>query len=190
MVLEYQPGALVEGTVAEDSVDIHAQAGAALSLLHGTEGRRDAEHAAAASVRALRWLDAPHRIDAATEAAARQRLAEHGAHPVTLVPTHGDWQPRNWLSNNGTLRVIDFGRFDFRPASTDLCRLAVQQWDTHPELEAAFLTGYGADPRDPQCWAVELLREAIGTAVWAQAVGDAPFEAQGHRMLKEALTRF
>ncbi|MGW6199374.1 phosphotransferase family protein [Kribbella sp. NPDC055110] len=30
--------------------------------------------------------------------------------PATLVPTHGDWQPRNWLVDNGTVRVIDFGR--------------------------------------------------------------------------------
>ncbi|OIH82073.1 aminoglycoside phosphotransferase [Arthrobacter sp. UCD-GKA] len=190
MVLEYQPGVLVEGTAAEYSPDIHEQAGAALRLLHGTGGRRDEDHEAGATARALRWLDARHLVDAATERAARRRLAEHGVHPVTVVPTHGDWQPRNWLSENGKLRVIDFGRFAFRPAATDLCRLAVQQWDTHPELEAAFLAGYGADPREAGCWAVELLREAIGTAVWAHAVGDAPFEAQGHRMLKEALARF
>lgn len=120
LLLEYQPGALVEGTAGEYCADIHAQAGAALLLLHRTEGRRDTEHEAAATARALRWLDASHRIDAASEAAARQRLAEHGAHPVTVVPTHGDWQPRNWLSNHGTLRVIDFGRFGFRPAATDL----------------------------------------------------------------------
>ncbi|WP_342592554.1 phosphotransferase family protein [Paeniglutamicibacter psychrophenolicus] len=153
-------------------------------------GRGDADHEAGATARALRWLDAPHRIDAAIEREARRRLAEHGAHPVTVVPTHGDWQPRNWLSENGKLRVIDFGRFGFRPAATDMCRLAVQQWDTHPELEASFLEGYGVDPRVAGCWAVELLREAIGTAAWAHAVGDAPFETQGHRMLKEALARF
>ncbi|WP_262495167.1 hypothetical protein [Paeniglutamicibacter gangotriensis] len=85
-LLEYQPGTLVEGTAGEYCADIHAQAGVALLLLHGTEGRRDTKHEAAATARARRWLDARHRIDAATEAVARQRLAEHGAHPVTVGP--------------------------------------------------------------------------------------------------------
>lgn len=32
-----------------------------------------------------------------------------------------------------------------------------------------------------------LVREAVGTAVWAREVGDHAFEQQGHRMLAEAL---
>lgn len=29
---------------------------------------------------------------------------------VQLVATHGDYQPRNWLQDNGQVKVIDFGR--------------------------------------------------------------------------------
>jgi hypothetical protein len=31
------------------------------------------------------------------------------------------------------------------------------------------------------------VREGIGTAAWAHRVGDEAFEAQGHRMIAEAL---
>jgi hypothetical protein len=104
-----------------------------------------------------------------------------------VVPTHGDWQPRNWLWHRGVVSVIDLGRADLRPALTDFSRLAVQQLRGEPSLEAAFLAGYGADPREPAAWRRELVREAIGTAVWAFQVGDEPFERQGHRMIAEAL---
>ena len=69
-------------------------------------------------------------------------------------------------------------------------RLAVLYWERRPELERAFLDGYGEDPRDPEDWRWLQLREAVGTAVWAYAVHDESFEAQGHRMLREALTAF
>ncbi len=88
------------------------------------------------------------------------------------------------------VRVIDFGRFDYRPAATDLCRLAVQQWRSMPGLEIAFMSGYVDDPRDREVWGIDLLREAVGTAVWAHQVGDDPFEQQGQRMLREALQHF
>lgn len=109
---------------------------------------------------------------------------------MRVVPTHGDWHPRNWLIDQGIVRVIDFGRFAMRPASTDLTRLAAQQWNGHPELEAAFFDGYGDDPRDPELWRLEALRQAVGTACWAHKVGDEAFEQQGHRMLVEALAAY
>jgi hypothetical protein len=66
----------------------------------------------------------------------------------------------------------------------------VQQWRGRPELEQAFLGGYGTDPRSHNVWRIDLLREAVGTAVWAFQVGDEAFEDQGHRMLREALERW
>lgn len=107
-----------------------------------------------------------------------------------VVPTHGDWQPRNWLIDNGWLRVIDFGRFAFRPPATDLCRIAEKQWRENPALEDAFVAGLGRDPRDEFVWPMDLLREAIGTACWAFQVGDADFEKHGLRLLDEAIARF
>jgi len=58
-------------------------------------------------------------------------------------------------------------------------------WSTR--LERAFLDGYGGDPRDPSSWRRDLLREAVGTAIWAHVVGDEEFERQGHRMITDAL---
>lgn len=128
-----------------------------------------------------------HRIDAVTKTKLREAIARHDHEPVELVPTHGDWQPRNWLIHQGQVSVIDLGRADWRPALTDLARMTRQEWLGRPDLEEAFLSGYGSDPREPAAWQRTLVREAIGTAVWAYHVGDEPFEAQGHRMIRQAL---
>ncbi len=190
LLIEYLDGELVEGTEHEHDPDTHEQAGRLLRALHADPAGTDDQYEHRATNRSMVWLDAEHQIDPATEESVRGILNRHHPRPVTVVPTHGDWQPRNWLIDDGKVKVIDFGRFDFRPAHTDLCRLAVQQWRTDPALEAAFLTGYGSDPRHSDLWPMALLREAIGTAVWAHQVGDHAFEAQGHRMLRDALTLF
>ncbi|MDR2997045.1 MAG: aminoglycoside phosphotransferase family protein [Microbacterium sp.] len=190
ILLEYLPGTLVLGTDAEQRPDTYRQAGELLSRLHRLEARTDAGYEARATARALHWLEQPNRVDAAIAERARSILSSAPAPPVDLVPTHGDWHPRNWLDDHGTVRAIDFGRFAFRPASTDFVRLAAQQWRENPRLEAAFFEGYGSDPRDPDRWHLDALREAVGTACWAYKVGDVPFEKQGHRMLAEALAAF
>jgi len=190
LITTYQPGVLVEGTTHELNAAIHTQAGLVLRALHDQHMRVDNDYERHATEKTFAWLDRPHQIAPHVEAEARRRLAAYVPVPVVLVPTHGDWQPRNWLIHEGRLRVIDFGRFDFRPAATDLCRLEVQQWAQSAELETAFLDGYGRDPRDEKVWMINLLREAISTTVWAYQVQDSAFESQGHRMLSEALARF
>src|SRR5690606_4426398 len=152
---------------AEQHPDTYTQAGDLLRRLHSQSAREDPDHEKRTIERALSWLDAPHRVDAATAAKTRQILESAPRPSVTVVPAHGDWQPRNWLIENATVRVIDFGRFAFRPAATDLTRLAAKQWRNRPDLEAAFFDGYGADPRDPELWRMDRLKEAIGTACWA-----------------------
>jgi len=190
MLLEYLPGVLVEGTEAEYLPETYARAGALLRRLHSSASRQDADHERRATARALSWLDGPHRIDSRLASAARRALEAAPDACVTVVPTHGDWQPRNWLIDDGTIRVIDFGRFAFRTPSTDLTRLAGQQWRGRPELESAFFDAYGPDPREsePERWLLDRIREAVGTACWAFQVGDESFEAHGHRMLTELLT--
>lgn len=190
VLLEYLDGNLVEGCEAEFLPDTYRQAGSILRDLHSHTTRSDDQYEARATASALAWLDREHGIEPEVERAARDILQALRPRPVDVVPTHGDWQPRNWLVHRGVITVIDFGRFDFRPAAADLCRLAAQQWRTVPSLEPAFLQGYGQDPRDPELWRIELLRQAVGTAGWAYRVGDSDFEAQGHRMLREALERF
>ncbi|MCW4457584.1 phosphotransferase family protein [Microbacterium sp. MPKO10] len=190
LILSYQHGNLIDGTVSEFDPDVYAQAGAVLRELHGQESRVDDDYEIRVTDRAVRWLDGEHRIAPDVEAEARSILSSYRPMPITVVPTHGDWQPRNWLIDNGWLRVIDFGRFAFRPPATDLCRIAEKQWRENPVLEDAFVAGFGRDPRDEFVWPMDLLREAIGTACWAFQVGDADFEEHGLRLLDEAIARF
>jgi hypothetical protein len=190
LVLEYLPGGLVEGAPAEHDPETWEQAGRLLRAFHAQHAERSDDHEARETAKSLRALEAEHRIDPASVAEARSVLERSEPRPVVLVPTHGAWQPRNWLIDHGVVRVIDFGRFGFRPASSDLIRVDSKQWPEHPDLAAAFFDGYGPDPREPDLWPVVRLREAIGTAVWAYEVGDDRFEEHGHRMLAAALRAF
>ncbi|MDO5662591.1 MAG: aminoglycoside phosphotransferase family protein [Brachybacterium sp.] len=190
IITAYLPGRLVEGTPAEHETDVHQQAGELLARFHDQHHETDADLEGRATERSLAWLAGDHRIAPDHERQARAVLADHPHLPREVTPTHGDYQPRNWLLDGATVRVIDFGRAALRPPATDLCRLAVRQWRHRPALEAAFLTGYGTDPRTEPQWSIDLLREAIGTACWAYQVGDGAFEAEGHRLLADALARF
>ena len=190
LMTEYLEGSLVEGTEAEYEAETYLQAGCLLRAFHGQASRTDPDYESAATSKALSWLRTPHRIERAFAEKVQAILGAYQPNPVVLVPTHGDWQPRNWLMDGTELRIIDFGRYGFRPAATDFCRLAVQQWRSHPHLEAAFFEGYGSDPRDREQWDVALLREAVATSAWAYQVGDEGFERQGHRMLSDALANF
>ncbi|OKH76891.1 aminoglycoside phosphotransferase [Mycobacterium sp. SWH-M3] len=190
LVTRYLDGSLVMSSDAESAPDTYRQAGQLARVFHHQAHRIDPDWDAAAVAKSLSWLDKSHRIERQTVARLRTILTAHRARPVIVVPTHGDWQPRNWLIDNGTLKVIDFGRFAWRPAVSDFCRLAAQQWRQNRRLEEAFFAGYGGDPRTPQQWRMFALHEAISTAVWAHQVGDEQFEDQGHRMVAEALTLF
>lgn len=190
LVLDYLPGYLCDHSSAALDPEIHVQAGRALRLIHEQSSYNDGNYEENFIRKCLSWLGDDHRIDPHLVARASTALHEYRTEPALLVPTHGDWQPRNWIINGDGLHVIDFGRFDFRPASSDLNRLAVQQFKDAPELESAFLEGYGDDPRDSRTWPIISLREAIGTSIWAYQVGDNNFEAQGHQMLSDALEMF
>ena len=190
LVIQYLDGSLVEGSDAEHSPETHCQAGRLARTFHHQAERPDPDWDASAVAKSLFWLDKPHRIDPQHASRLRSILTEHQPQAVVVVPTHGDWQPRNWLVDAGTIKVIDFGRFAWRPAISDFCRLAAQQWRRDPRLEDAFFAGYGGDPRIPDQWRMLAIHEAIGTAVWAHQVGAERFESQGHRMIAEALELF
>lgn len=190
LVTDFLPGRLVYRTPAAVDPAVHRRAGELLRIFHEQASRPSNGVDAVATARAVASLESPHAIAPEEEEQLRVLLREWAPVEAPLVPTHGDWQPRNWLLDGRTLRVIDFGRFAFRPAATDLVRLAAQEWQGAPECEAAFLAGYGGDPRHPDHWRLMRLREAIGTAVWAHQVADAAFEAQGHRMIAEMLAEY
>lgn len=184
LVATWLPGRLVQGTPAEHDPASYHQAGELLGRLHGQSSRTDEDWLEQQRVRTARWLARPHRIPRAHVDRVERRLASWPVGPVTLTPTHGDFHPRNWVVEDGTVSVIDFGRAQWRPPATDLARMEPRQWRADPRLEAAFLEGYGADPR-PGWWPDLLLAEAVGTAVWAHQVGDEAFEQEGLQQLAE-----
>ncbi|GAB3824861.1 phosphotransferase [Kribbella italica] len=188
LVTHYLPGDLVEGTPDEHDPGTYHKAGVLLAQLHEQLTVDDEDFEAAENAKSLAWLDGPHRITPDVVSRLRDEVTSWPTPPSTLVPTHGDWQPRNWLTHEGAVSVIDFGRAELRPAWGDFGRLAAQQFRRNPALEAAFLNGYGADPRDPVTWRRSRIREAIGTTCWAYRVGSEDYEQQGHRMIAEALT--
>ena len=189
LVATHLPGHLVLDDPAVDDPDTFRQAGRLLALLHDQAGEVDDDYERRESAKSLAWLDEPHRIAPEVEARLRDEIASWELPGAVLVPTHGDWQPRNWLIHEGIVSIIDFGRGALRPAMSDFARLEVQDFRRDASLETAFLEGYGSDPREPDAWRRTAVREAIGTAVWAFRVGDEAFEAQGHRMIADALTR-
>jgi hypothetical protein len=187
LLRQYLPGELVQGGPGERALDTYLQAGALLMSLHGQLGVEDTEFETRENVKTLSWLDKPHRIGRDVVSRLRTEIASWPSSSVIVVPTHGDWQPRNWLLHDGVVSVIDFGRTELRPAVTDFARLAAQQFRADPQLEAAFFDGYGGDPRDPEAWRRIRIREAVGTTAWAYQVANEAFERQGHRMIAEAL---
>jgi len=188
LVTRYLPGELVLGSKHADDRSIYRQAGELLALLHAQVVVTDDDYERRENEKSLAWLCRPHRIAATTMERLRAEIVAWPTPPAALVPTHGDWQPRNWLVHDDVVGVIDFGRAAIRPAFTDFARLAVQDFRRDPSLEAAFVDGYGSDPREAAGWHRTRVREAIGTAAWAYRVGDESFEAQGHRMIAEALS--
>lgn len=188
LVTAYLPGTLVQGTTVAAEMDTYTQAGELLRAFHGQAAIEDPEYERQMNAKALAWLDGPHRIAPDIAEALRAMIRSWPSVTVTCVPTHGDWQGRNWLCDNGVLRVIDLGRAGLRPAAEDFERLAVQEFVWHPGAEEAFLSGYGADPREPDVWFRQRARAAIGTAGWAYQIGNPDFEAQGHRMIADLLT--
>ena len=137
----YLPGLLVEGRPEEWDPETYRQAGRLLAVLHAQGSRVDPDYEARDDARALAWLEGPHRIDVDAVDRLRAELTTQVPGPCRLVPTHGDWQPRNWIVDGGRVCVIDFGRADWRPAETDLARLAAQQFRGRADLERASWTG-------------------------------------------------
>ena len=86
------------------------------------------------------------------------------------------------------VRVIDLGRAALRPAMSDLVRLAAQDFRRRPELEEAFLAGYGVRPAPSRrSGGATSSGRPSGPPSGPNEVGAIDFEAQGHRMIADAL---
>ena len=184
---EHLPGELVLGHPAQSEPETFAQAGRILRLLHGQARGVDAGYGQQLRETTLRWLSRPHRIEPSTARELHRRVSAWPDQGAEMVPTHQDFQPRNWLVDEARVRLIDFGGMELAPALVALVRLHRQDFQDDPRLEQAFLAGYGSDPRRDELWPRQLLAQAVSTAVWAFGVGDEAFEQQGHRMVAQCL---
>ncbi len=190
LVTGFLPGTLVEGTAAEDDPETYRQAGALLRNIHQPAGSSP-DYATALALKTRAWMDRAHGLltDDRLDALGRE-LAGLNPGVVQLVTTHGDYQPRNWLQDDGQVKVIDFGRADRRPWLHDLVRLTHQQFLGRPRLSEAFMDGLGREltPAEADLWRLENLNQAVGTVVWASQVGDGPFEQAGRDMVARVLS--
>ncbi len=87
------------------------------------------------------------------------------------------------------MRIIDFGRAQWRHWTSELVRLRHLQFVGRPELEAAFHTGLGREfgAVDETALRIEEISQSVGTVVWAHRIGDVQFEEHGRRMIRRIL---
>jgi hypothetical protein len=191
LVTAYLPGDVVEGTAAEWAPDTYRQAGALLSAMQ-VPGELSAGYFGATTDRVRRQLaDAAGLVPAAQLAELARRVFLLRDQPVRMYFTHGDYQPRNWITHEGEVRLIDFGRGGQRPWVSDLVRLRNQQFVGHPEFEDAFFAGLGLPlsaiaEADAAAFTLESVKQAVSTVVWANKIGAADFADHGRVMI----TRF
>ncbi len=75
---------------------------------------------------------------------ARAEVAGLARLPAPVrVPCHHDYTPRNWLMHNDALYVIDFEWAGVDAWVADLACLHLGIWPSRPDLQEAFLNGYG-----------------------------------------------
>ncbi|MDQ5862836.1 MAG: aminoglycoside phosphotransferase family protein [Actinomycetota bacterium] len=190
LVTEFLPGILVEGTPAEDDPETYRQSGELLTRIHRSAGD-SSTYTTALTAKTRAWMDRAHGLLPESQLESfEQELDALRPGVVQLVATHGDYQPRNWLQDNGQIKVIDFGRAEPRPWVHDLVRLSHQRFVHRPELADAFHAGLGktVGPAELAVWHLENLNQAIGTVVWANQVGDTAFEQAGREMVERVLS--
>lgn len=202
LVKTFLPGRIALGGPAEHDPGTFRQAGELLGRLHRGTDPVSAPHYEESMVRKTRaWLGrAGGLVPEAQLRTVAGWLELFRPGTVELVPTHGDYQPRNWLVRaDGRLAVIDFGRAELRPWYSDLVRMDHHDFEDRPGLRTAFLDGYDR-PGPPPVTApdagemepgrlLDELMQAIGTIVWSRDMGDAAFEEHGRTMLTRILTR-
>jgi Ser/Thr protein kinase RdoA (MazF antagonist) len=189
LVTSYLPGELVLGTSVEWDPDTYFQAGVILSRIQAPLGTSE-DYFDDVLTRIGTFFEeavalVPHdRLEALKDKVERLRKI-----PVDMYFTHGDFQPRNWIIDEGLVSVIDFGRAAERSWVSDLVRLRNRQFVNHLELEEAFMAGVGRtlSAADYETLKLETVSESLGTVVWAHKIGDDEFEEHGRRMIARVL---
>jgi Ser/Thr protein kinase RdoA (MazF antagonist) len=127
--------------------DAHEQAGALLAAFHAARAPASTTNMPAwLAARGEQWLAlAADLLDGSQLAQIRTHLhalADLG--PLPTTPCHLDFTPGNLLrDDDGQVNLIDFEHARPDLPARDLVRLATRIWPTRPDLEHAFLNGYG-----------------------------------------------
>ena len=106
--------------------------------------------------------------------------------PPPLVPTHNDFQPRNWrVDADGRVFVFDFEKARHEWWTHDIQRMWWREWLQRPDLRDAFLEGYGRelDETERAGLRANSARGHLVQIVWATAHGDLPFAEEGRVQL-------
>ncbi|MFJ9390118.1 aminoglycoside phosphotransferase family protein [Nocardioides sp. NPDC101246] len=182
IVMTHLDGEPASTSTAIHDPEIYRQAGELLATFHGQARVEDEDYEPELDERALAALDGTG-LEADLTERLRTEITSWPTPTTVLVPTHGDWQPTSWVLDAGMVRVIDSGRFGFRPALYDLSRLSAQDFVRDDTFEKAFLEGYGSDPREPEAWHRLQVRDAISVAAWAHRTGHAEVAALSQNTL-------
>ena len=131
----------------QQEAELHQQAGELLTRYHRAESpSTDRDMAVFLTLRADYWLTV---AEPAIPPPRRAEITAHVRHltqlrPLPAVPCHLDFTARNLIVQpTGDLAVIDFEHSRRDLAARDLVRLATRTWPQRPDLEEAFLRGYG-----------------------------------------------
>ncbi|MGY2127478.1 phosphotransferase family protein [Blastococcus sp. SYSU DS0617] len=193
-MLTFLPGTLASSSGWSEQPAVHERAGRLVRRLHGSAAPRPLPDYAqqlltsfdAWAVRAAALVDDQ---DLGRARAIAATVTDLG--PVEGVPAHRDNSPRNWVVDEvGHVRLIDFGACDVEPWWVDLQRLQAREWSGRPDLQEAFLAGYGRslDDRTRHLVRAYCARAAVSTIAWATEHGDQPFAAEGRAQLRALLS--
>lgn len=109
-VTSFLPGELVLHSANELSPNVYRQAGEILAHIQVPPGMSSKYLDELLSRVKRLMVDASGLVPPSQLEALVNELGQFQSHPIQLHFTHGDYQPRNWLANDGMLSVIDFGR--------------------------------------------------------------------------------
>lgn len=172
---------------------LHFQAGRFLRTLHSLprEGNVTPCLDAMLRHRAKRWAQRAESFVAAEAIAwVRQKVSATHFQALDCVPCHWDYQPRNWFvdlsDDRVAFSVIDFGDARYGVWLADLRKLYGGPWANRPDLERAFLQGYGralASRERDQLRALAAL-DKLEAIVWSVEHQHACLEADNRQALE------
>lgn len=188
------PGLILEDTAVEASTraKLFVLAGKFASLLHSS--RIELSTTSTSRTYTVQELDryllgAEPYIDRATLTWVDSIVRRAGAwEGLAIVPTHGDFSPRNWLVCEGTaaLGIIDWEQSRPGYYVEDFQRMIQDHWILEPQLKDAFFTGYGRQPSELEWYQANqvVLINAVISVPWSISHGDLEFEQRSRAVIE------